>query len=448
MSLDINLTNVQSKPIVVSANQTAENDRVYHVIANATFTDPSPAEGKGYRVFVRNGTATIGGVAYGTLGTIVVRTFHSGSWSTVYFFDYITSNNLFQSRANLSTNVNTDQASNSKYPSVKAVFDWATNLFFPKPTGTTSQYLRGDGTVATFPTIPDTSDFVEKSDFTSHSILAKQSGASDPVAVSIGNNEILGRKSGGGSNIEGLSVSEVKSLLGYTASDVGAVATNSAITGATKTKITYDAKGLVTVGADATTADIADSVNKRYVTDANLTVIGNTSNTNTGDETQSSIFSKLKLSIKKGIGYAPVTGTTLETLVGTLSFDANAFETSDNLRIIANCQRSGTTGTAAIMRVKVNSVNDFATATTIATIATTNSAHNNFGLVRENFTISGGNLTGYPFTTSALTDNALLAVTLGSVAVDVTQPLYFFVSLANATTTESNVVRTFKISNI
>jgi hypothetical protein len=60
---------------------------------------------------------------------------------------------------------------------------------------------------------------------------------------------------------------------------------NSAITGATKTKITYDAKGLVTAGADATTADIADSSNKRYVTDANLVVIGNTSGTNTGDQT-------------------------------------------------------------------------------------------------------------------------------------------------------------------
>lgn len=59
---------------------------------------------------------------------------------------------------------------------------------------------------------------------------------------------------------------------------------NGAIVGATKTKITYDAKGLVTAGADATTADIADSANKRYVTDAQLTVIGNTSGTNTGDQ--------------------------------------------------------------------------------------------------------------------------------------------------------------------
>lgn len=63
------------------------------------------------------------------------------------------------------------------------------------------------------------------------------------------------------------------------------ITANTPITGDTKTKITYDTDGLVTSGADATTADIADSTNKRYVTDAQLTVIGNTSGTNTGDQT-------------------------------------------------------------------------------------------------------------------------------------------------------------------
>lgn len=58
---------------------------------------------------------------------------------------------------------------------------------------------------------------------------------------------------------------------------------NAAITGATNTKITYDAKGLVTGGAAATTADINDSSNRRYVTDAQLVVIENTSGTNSGD---------------------------------------------------------------------------------------------------------------------------------------------------------------------
>lgn len=65
----------------------------------------------------------------------------------------------------------------------------------------------------------------------------------------------------------------------------GKVDENAPITGETKTKITYDTKGLVTSGADATTADIADSTDKRYVTDADLVVIGDTSGTNTGDQT-------------------------------------------------------------------------------------------------------------------------------------------------------------------
>jgi hypothetical protein len=76
----------------------------------------------------------------------------------------------------------------------------------------------------------------------------------------------------------------------------GKVDENTAITGATKTKITYDAKGLVTAGADATTADIADSTNKRYVTDAQLVVVGNTSGTNTGDNATNSQYSGLAAS--------------------------------------------------------------------------------------------------------------------------------------------------------
>jgi hypothetical protein len=68
---------------------------------------------------------------------------------------------------------------------------------------------------------------------------------------------------------------------------------NGTIVSATHTKITYDAKGLVTSGADATTADIADSTDKRYVTDAQRTVIQNTSGTNTGDQDLSGLVPKV-----------------------------------------------------------------------------------------------------------------------------------------------------------
>jgi hypothetical protein len=72
--------------IVVSSSRTASNDTNYSVVANATFTDPTPVEGKGYIVFVRNGTATIGGVGY-TAGRNVYRFFHSGAWSSVVYVD-------------------------------------------------------------------------------------------------------------------------------------------------------------------------------------------------------------------------------------------------------------------------------------------------------------------------------------------------------------------------
>jgi hypothetical protein len=76
---------------------------------------------------------------------------------------------------------------------------------------------------------------------------------------------------------------------------------NTAITGATKTKITYDANGLVTDGADATTADITDSANKRYVTDAKLAVLNNTSGTNTGDQDVSGFVDKTTTQIIDGL---------------------------------------------------------------------------------------------------------------------------------------------------
>ena len=98
-----------------------------------------------------------------------------------------------------------------------------------------------------------------------------------------------------------------------TLSGLGGVAANTAITGATKTKITYDAKGLVTAGADATTADIADSTNKKYVSDAQLVVIGNTSGTNTGDNATNSQYSGLATSKQDVL----VSGTNIKTINST-----------------------------------------------------------------------------------------------------------------------------------
>lgn len=55
---------------------------------------------------------------------------------------------------------------------------------------------------------------VMNSDYTpAHSLLVQQSGTGSPSALSVGNNTILGRLSGGGSNIDALTASEVRTLI-------------------------------------------------------------------------------------------------------------------------------------------------------------------------------------------------------------------------------------------
>lgn len=118
----------------------------------------------------------------------------------------------------------------------------------------------------------------------------------------------------------------------------GKVDENAAITGATKTKITYDAKGLVTAGADATTADIADSTNKRYVTDAQLTVIGNTSGTNTGDNAVNSLYSGLAASKQDTL----VSGTNIKTINSTSLLGSGDISVAPASGINATAIGSGT----------------------------------------------------------------------------------------------------------
>jgi hypothetical protein len=79
-------TGLRIRPRIVSSSITAELDGVYHGTAAATYTDPTPAEGRGYLVRVVNGTQTVGGTAYAAEGTVIMREYHSGSWRNRVLF--------------------------------------------------------------------------------------------------------------------------------------------------------------------------------------------------------------------------------------------------------------------------------------------------------------------------------------------------------------------------
>ena len=124
----------------------------------------------------------------------------------------------------------------------------------------------------------------------------------------------------------------ISTVLGYTP-----VASNTAITAGTKTKITYDAKGLVTNGTDATTADITESLNKRYVTDAQQTVITNTSGTNTGDNATNTQYSGLATS-KANVASPTFTGTVTTPAIVVSSETAStlaSFDASKNIKSLS-----------------------------------------------------------------------------------------------------------------
>lgn len=85
-------------PIVCSGPaSSAVSGQDHIVVASHIFSDPTPSEGMWFRVIARNGTATVGGTAYSTSGTIIERSYHSGAWA----------NRVYNETPVLGTNVST-----------------------------------------------------------------------------------------------------------------------------------------------------------------------------------------------------------------------------------------------------------------------------------------------------------------------------------------------------
>lgn len=159
---------------------------------------------------------------------------------------------------------------------------------------------------------------------------------------------------------------------------------NVAIVGATKTKITYDANGLVTSGTDATTADINDSTNRRYVTDAQLVVVGNTSGTNTGDNAVNTLYSGL---VSNATHTGDATGATALTVVALNGTNLAGLTTG----VLKN---TTTTGVPFISKVVL---------TEPATLATLTIANNKTLTVNNSITFSGTDATVMTLPTTTAT---------------------------------------------
>lgn len=164
---------------------------------------------------------------------------------------------------------------------------------------------------------------------------------------------------------------------------------------ADKQLLSYDSASSLWKNKSVTTDDIADSTNKRYVTDANLTTIGNQSGTNTGDETTATIKTKL------GAATTSVDGYLTSTDWSTFNSKIGGSGTTD---YVAKFTGTGTLGISSIQdQTSLLSINK---ATTITDIVSAGSG-----------SLAGSALTiNQTWNTTGLPTSILLNVTKTAVA--------------------------------
>jgi hypothetical protein len=268
----------------------------------------------------------------------------------------------------------------------------------PMPTGTTSQYLRGDGSLETFPTIPNPANFVAKADYTpAHSLLVQQSGTGNPTPVQIGNNEFLGRKTGGGADIEGLSVSEAKTILNYTASDVGAPSGSGTSTG-----------------------------------------------TNTGDETQASILAKLGWWNIQDQVQGTVSSGTSNTISKSIALPF--VPTKLKFRAVATKTNSNATFTIRVYLSEVDN-NIGGTAILIATLGSS-LASNNFAPIKRDCDIVSGNIKNtVGSSVSIVSDDTLSGIAPLNVTIPSDSPLYLIFAVQCNSASDTARIESVEISN-
>jgi hypothetical protein len=159
-------------------------------------------------------------------------------------------------------------------------------------------------------------------------------------------------------------------------------------------------------------------------------------------------FYQPKAYIARSFTQSVGSAATGETQLLQITIPANTFASTDKIAFFAAFSKTGTAHNTT-HRIKISTSSSMPTGTTsqIAQYASTNTIL--FTKINRELTISSGVLKGYPFTPSAVIDAGQSTSALSSVAFDVTQTQYLYISATpSATTTDVTRLEAFEIRNI
>jgi hypothetical protein len=138
------------------------------------------------------------------------------------------------------------------------------------------------------------------------------------------------------------------------------------------------------------------------------------------------------------------TGTTAETLIFTATIPAGAFNSTDIIRVLFGANKTTALGTFSL-RLRVNTVNNIATAPTIGLM--TASASGQALIMQRNYNLNGGNLYGLNFVTGNLTDIVASGAGLSTTTLNPANLFYIFGTITLSNTSDTIIGNMFSIQN-
>ena len=321
-----------------------------------------------------------------------------------------------EDKSNKSTNVNTDQTSNTKYPSVKAVYDWAVNLLSGKVDKVTGKGLSAN-------------------DFTD-TLKTKLDGIQDGAEVNV--NADWNATSGDAQILNKPTIPSITGLVPYTGATADVDLDTFGLTakfikvkgtgGNGHLNLKHQSSG-ATAGGGESVIYADNNGNPKWKNDGNA--VQEIALVNT-------ILSKLGwFTYNRVAESTAVTGTTAETIIENITIPANTFANGGIIRSYNNKFRKvGNSGTLAIRLYIGPTANNLTGATLVGTFSGI-AATQNYAEMLRTFTATTTGILGFSSTQSSAVDTTNTSSGRLSATIDWTIEQNFMITVQLGSASDS-----------